>query len=287
MEAIADKTIAPQQMTESYKRTYLKGYFNGYQIGKDRSFLGRTNRYITAAVVVPIILYFFNVYLAILAAIGLGGALYALYHYDTKQRQQGDDSIVDQIRKSDVADLLQRGRVKLNISKISSDEALSSSDINLQQNSERVIVGPVISTRNGVLEAENVCMRKGKDGNIRFSCYEYTFVYLTQNYIAIYRCLFDSLESSTKIEKLVEYNYQDITAIRSVETDEELMLYGKEVKIKTLSFEISVPNDSVSVAVSSASLKDTLEGNLIDVSTDEDLNLIRTFVREQKQKKAS
>ena len=104
------------------------------------------------------------------------------------------------------------------------------------------IRAPVPQVREG-LAPEDVVWRVGNDGKARFGVYDISYLWFTEQHLAIFRCDYDLIRDITANDATFEYYYQDIVSVRTLERSSAITLRTGEKLTSAREFRIAVAGD--------------------------------------------
>jgi len=193
------------------------------------------------------------------------------------------DNQVDSWLKEDLHNILERGLLKLGLDKQDLIESAEWSDVlDTKAQNPMMIYGPLLTTKTTIPEQENV-YTIGKDGGLRFACYEVMLVALTQSRIATYTCHYNFMRNSIVQESAKEFLYRDVV---SVSTEETMSNYtfpsGKSLSVRR-QFKLAVASgDNIIVSIASPEIREKLGAESLLSDHDESVRAIREMLRSKK-----
>ncbi len=145
------------------------------------------------------------------------------------------------------------------------------------------IRNPVLRPQVGLVP-EDVEWRVGADGKARFGIYEVSYLWLTEQKLAIFHCYYDMIRDITANERTYEFYYQDIVSVVTRETSGAVTLRTGEKLTLSREFRISVANDRYfSITFDVAELKQLTGAEAIPSSGAETATrAIRKMLQERK-----
>lgn len=193
------------------------------------------------------------------------------------------DNQVDGWLQEDLRNILERGLLKLGLDKQDLIESAEWSDVlDTKAQNPMMIYGPLLTTKTTIPEKENV-YTIGKDGGLRFACYEVMLVALTQSRIATYTCHYNFMRNSIVQESAKEFLYRDVV---SVSTEEAMSNYtfpsGKSLSVRR-QFKLAVASgDNIIVSIASPEIREKLGAAPLLSDHDESVRAIREMLRSKK-----
>jgi hypothetical protein len=200
----------------------------------------------------------------IVGGLGLAWALSA-----TKAGMPTDDQ-VDTWLREDIANIVPNALTKC---------GLESADL---VGEPLVITGPVYWSVTGI-DKIDLLYKKGKDGYARFSVYDVTIIFLTDQRLTSYRCDFNLLKNVWLNEATTEYFYQDVVSVSTREVSTSYTLPNGQKLVSAQTFSVQVPSgDAISVVVSAAKLQEMTAAQLRSSGADKAVEVIRAMLRTKK-----
>lgn len=145
-----------------------------------------------------------------------------------------------------------------------------------------IVRGPIYWTVTGIFDTD-LKYKKGEDGYARFSVYDVTIVFLTEERLSAYRCDFNFLKCVALNEATTEYFYQDVVSVSTREVSTSYTLPNKQSLVSAQAFSIQVPSgDAIKVVVSATKLQQITGAQLPPTGAEKAVDVIRTMLRSKK-----
>lgn len=171
-----------------------------------------------------------------LVVAGHGVALYLRekYRYQkslVKTFPQPSDREFDQWLVEGVARIKEHSLSKLDL------VAANCEDVDLEP-----IVGPVVSYQEGV-PPEDLVSKIGQDDVARFGVYQVTFLWLAQEHLGIFHCVYDFIRDAVLNDQALDFFYRDIISVSTTERSSAVTMRTGLSFTSVEEFRISVAND--------------------------------------------